>query len=67
MRPSLAAPASLPAPWPAYHNELGYNDVRVITKGGKLRVEFDRVGENSFENIWLCGPAIKVFEGDIED
>jgi diaminopimelate epimerase len=50
-----------------YHNELGYNDVRVITKGGKLRVEFDRVGENTFENIWLCGPAVKVFEGDIED
>jgi diaminopimelate epimerase len=50
-----------------YHNEMGYNDVRVITKGGKLRVEFDRVGENSFENIWLCGPAVKVFEGDIED
>jgi diaminopimelate epimerase len=49
-----------------YHNEVGYNDVRVITKGGKLRVEFDRVGENIFENIWLCGPAVKVFEGDTE-
>lgn len=50
-----------------YHNEMGYNDVRVITKGGRLRVEFDRVGENAYENIWLCGPAIKVFEGNIED
>jgi len=50
-----------------YHNELGYNDVRVITKGGKLTVEFDRVGEDVFENIWLCGPAVKVFEGEFQD
>ena len=49
-----------------YHNEMGYNDVRVITKGGKLTVKYDRVGENYFENIWLCGPAVKVFEGTIE-
>ena len=49
-----------------YHNELGYNDVRVITKGGKLTVKYDRVGENYFENIWLCGPAVKVFEGTID-
>jgi diaminopimelate epimerase len=50
-----------------YHNELGYNNVRVVTKGGKLRVEFDRVGDNTFENIWLCGKAVKVFEGDIDN
>jgi len=50
-----------------YHNEMGYNDVRVVTKGGRLRVEFDRIGENTFENIWLCGPALKVFEGDIQN
>ncbi len=49
-----------------YHNEMGYNDVRVITKGGKLTVKYDRVGENYFENIWLCGPALKVFEGTID-
>jgi diaminopimelate epimerase len=45
---------------------MGYNDVRVVTKGGKLTVEYDRVGDNYFENIWLCGPAIRVFEGEIE-
>jgi diaminopimelate epimerase len=49
-----------------YHNENGYNDVTVFTKGGKLVVEFDRVGEDSFNNIFLCGPAEKAFEGDIE-
>jgi diaminopimelate epimerase len=49
-----------------YHNECGYNDVTVITKGGKLTVKFDRRPDNSFENIWLCGPAVKVFEGAVE-
>ena len=47
----------------SYHNDCGYNDVTVITRGGKLTVKFDRPAENSYENIWLCGPALKVFEG----
>jgi diaminopimelate epimerase len=49
-----------------YHNEVGYNYVKVFTKGGKLTVKFDRTDDESFENIWLCGPALKVFEGTIE-
>jgi diaminopimelate epimerase len=49
-----------------YHNECGYNDVTVVTKGGKLTVKFDRPSENYFENIWLCGPALKVYEGSLE-
>jgi diaminopimelate epimerase len=47
----------------SYHNERGFNDVTVHTKGGKLTVEFDRVDDDAFRNIWLCGPAEKVFEG----
>jgi len=49
-----------------YHNETGYNDVTVITKGGKLSVEYDRVDDNFYKNIWLSGPAEKVYEGEIE-
>ena len=49
-----------------YHNECGYNDVTVITRGGKLTVKFDRSTENFYENIWLCGPALRVFDGVIE-
>ncbi len=49
-----------------YHNEMGFNDVTVHTKGGKLSVEFDKNGEFHFTNIWLCGPAEKVFEGEVE-
>lgn len=49
-----------------YHNENGFNEVEVKTLGGILTVEFDRVDDNKFENIWLCGPAEKVFEGSVE-
>lgn len=49
-----------------YHNENGFNDVTVHTKGGKLTVEYDRLDDDHYENIWLCGPAEKVFEGMIE-
>ena len=50
-----------------YHNEVGYNYVKVNTRGGKLTVRFDRNDDGSYENIWLCGPALKVFEGTIEN
>jgi diaminopimelate epimerase len=49
----------------SYHNENGYNCVNVQTKGGALSVEYDKIG-TQFKNIWLIGPAIKVYEGDIE-
>jgi diaminopimelate epimerase len=49
-----------------YHNENGFNDVEVKTLGGKLTVEFDRIDDNKYENIWLCGPAEKVYEGTVE-
>jgi diaminopimelate epimerase len=48
------------------HNDLGFNHVDVTTLGGKLYVDFDKTGENSFTNIWLCGPAVKVFEGMVK-
>ena len=50
----------------SYHNEIGYNDVTVFTKGGKLVVEYDRTGDDCYKNIFLCGPAEKVFEGEGE-
>lgn len=49
----------------AYHNERGFNDVTVLTKGGRLTVEFDRIDDDTFENVWLCGPAEKVYEGTL--
>ena len=49
-----------------FHNENGFNDVEVKTLGGNLTVEFDRVNDDRYKNIWLCGPAEKVFEGSTE-
>ncbi|MBY0348328.1 MAG: diaminopimelate epimerase, partial [Hydrotalea flava] len=46
------------------HNEAGFNRIEVNTLGGKLAVEFDKLGE-TFTNIWLCGPATFVFKGEI--
>lgn len=48
-----------------WHNDNGFNRVEVETMGGELSVEYDKVDE-SFINIWLNGPAVKVFEGYIE-
>ena len=47
------------------HNEIGFNQVDVQTLGGKLSVEFERMSDSEFRNIWLCGPAQFVFEGKV--
>lgn len=47
------------------HNDNGFNRVEVKTRGGDLSVEFDKIGD-SYKNIWLNGPALKVFEGTVE-
>lgn len=49
----------------AAHNDTGFNQVDVVTLGGKLSVEFDRTGDNEFRNIWLVGPATFVFSGEL--
>ena len=48
------------------HNDRGFNTVIVKTPGGHLSVEFDKVDDQHFENIWLRGPAEFVFKGVIE-
>ncbi len=48
------------------HNPLGFNRVDVLTTGGKLSVEFNKISDTQFDNIWLCGPAEFVFSGEIE-
>jgi len=47
------------------HNDNGFNRVEVQTKGGGLSVEYDKIDDH-YKNIWLSGPAVKVFEGTIE-
>lgn len=49
-----------------FHNENGFNDVEVKTLGGNLTVEFERIDDNLYQDIWLCGPAERVFDGSVE-
>lgn len=49
----------------SHHNDNGFNRVEVRTKGGILSVEYDKQG-NQYTNIWLNGPAVCVFKGQIE-
>ncbi|MBC7535033.1 MAG: diaminopimelate epimerase [Ferruginibacter sp.] len=46
------------------HNPRGFNRVEVKTPGGNLSVEYTKIDENNYENIWLCGPAELVFSGE---
>lgn len=43
----------------------GHIETNVKVLGGMLRINFDYDGE-SFTNVFLCGPAERVFEGNIE-
>jgi len=42
----------------------GDHQIALKTKGGKLEVSFRKIG-NSFDNVWLTGPAEHVFDGSI--
>lgn len=45
---------------------LGHQITPIFTRGGELAVSFVRKGEDSFDDIWLCGPAQRVFTGSID-
>lgn len=48
----------------AANYKTGRYDYKVQTKGGDFLVSFEKEGDG-FKNIWLSGPAEKVFEGEI--
>lgn len=48
-------------------NAIGKTEKNILTmnvQGGKLQVSFEKEGQG-YKNIWLIGPAIQVFKGEI--
>jgi len=46
-------------------NAKGFNNVFAETNGGKLSIEFNKIDDKTFRDIYLCGPAEFVFRGTI--
>jgi diaminopimelate epimerase len=42
------------------------NQVEILSRGGELKVRFEKNTSGGFENVWLTGPAEFVFSGEIE-
>ena len=47
-----------------YINPKGQN-YQVNVRGGQLKVQFTPLGDQGFKDIWLEGPALFVFQGEI--
>jgi len=46
--------------------EPGKNSIDLEVLGGKLQVNYTKNEDGTFSDIWLKGPAEKVFEGTID-
>ena len=44
---------------------LGHQETKIRTLGGSLLIKFNKVDAQNYNNVWLCGPASLVFEGQI--
>jgi len=49
----------------AFGKNLKKGKVKIMTLGGGLTVRFEQVQEGVFQNIYLIGPAEKVFDGSV--
>jgi diaminopimelate epimerase len=43
----------------------GAQETKINTLGGNLLIKFNKVDAQNFNNIWLCGPATSIFEGQV--
>ena len=48
-----------------YLGILKKNICHIQTRGGKLTIEFEKAKDGTYKNIWLIGPAVCVFKGEI--
>lgn len=45
---------------------LKENICYIKTRGGNLTIEFEKAKDGTYKNIWLTGPAVCVFKGEID-
>jgi diaminopimelate epimerase len=45
--------------------EKGKEHFNIVTKGGNLEVRFEKIDTQNIKNVWLIGPATKVFSGTL--
>jgi diaminopimelate epimerase len=41
------------------------NECKVRTIGGDLKVTFQKIDDSGYKDIWLTGPALQVFKGEV--
>ena len=46
-------------------DSIGAHERKIRTLGGKLLIKFNKVDAKHYNNVWLCGPASFVYEGQI--
>ena len=44
---------------------FGHQETKIRTLGGSLLIKFNKVDAQHYNNVWLCGPASLVYEGQI--
>lgn len=49
-----------------FKNRLDAKQVKIITRGGELRINLNKISEREYNDIWLVGPAVEVFNGRFE-
>ena len=49
----------------AAHQNLYNNECPIEVMGGNLKIEFNKKSKNSYDDIWLVGPAKFVYKGEI--
>jgi len=46
-------------------NNAGHQETKISTLGGSLLIKFNKLDTQHFTDVWLCGPASFVFDGQI--
>jgi diaminopimelate epimerase len=44
---------------------IGVQETKINTLGGNLLIKFNKLDAQHFSNVWLCGPATFIFEGQV--